>query len=134
MQHKAFWSALEYICRLLGISTAAGKSKFSFSLALKGIEWVLGPPGCLPAFGQLQPLPYPVRGTKKHAHFCFGTQGGRVLGAWPGSFLMLFPNAVGSTVRHQKGIANIQRSSKSTKKKKKTKLYSSKTDIGIGKM
>lgn len=29
MRHKAFWSALEYTCRLLGISTAAGKSELS---------------------------------------------------------------------------------------------------------
>lgn len=32
MRHEAFWSALEYACRLLGISTAAGRSKLSFSL------------------------------------------------------------------------------------------------------
>lgn len=90
MQHKAFWSALEYTCRLLGISTAAGKSQFSLSWALKGTEWVPGAPGCLPAFGQLQPWPHPLRGTRKLARFCFGTQGGRVLGAWPGSFQMLW--------------------------------------------
>lgn len=60
MRHKALWSALEYTCRLLGISTAAGKSRFSLSLALKGTEWELGPPGCLPAFGQLQPRPLPM--------------------------------------------------------------------------
>lgn len=81
MRHKVFWSALEYTCRLLGISTAAGKSKLSFSLALKGTEWVLGPLSCLPAFGRVQPLPRPARGTRELAHFCFGTQGGRVLGA-----------------------------------------------------
>lgn len=89
MRHKAFWSALEYTCRLLGISTAAGKSELSFSLALKGNERVLGPLSCLPAFGRVQPLPHPMRGTWKLVHFCFGTQGRRVLRAWPGSFQIL---------------------------------------------
>lgn len=90
MRHKALWSALEYTCRLLGISTAAGKSELSFSLALRGTKRISGPLSCVPAFGQVQPLPHPTRGTRKLNQFCFGTQGGKVLGAWPGSFQMLW--------------------------------------------
>lgn len=99
MQHKALWSALEYTCRLLGISTAAGKCKLSFSFALKGSAWVSGTLSCFPAFEQVQPLPHPARGTGKLNHFCFGTHGVQSAGC----LARLFPNAVGGTVRHQKG-------------------------------
>lgn len=99
MQHKALWSALEYTCRLLGISTAAGKCKLSFPFALKGSAWVSGTLSCFPAFGQVQPLPHPARGTGKLNHFCFRTHGVQSAGC----LARLFPNAVGGTVRHQKG-------------------------------
>lgn len=119
MQHKAFWSALEYTCRLLGISTAAGKSKSSLSLGLKGTEWVLRPPGCLPAFGQLQLQPHPKRGTRKLVHFCLGIQGGR--------------HSETSERKRQHSEGKLKHTHTHEKKNKTKKLYYSKADIGISK-